>query len=328
MVKKTLLSIQNLKTWFKTSGGMIKAVDGVSFDIKKAETVGLAGESGSGKTVTALSIMRLVPGSGRIIDGSIYFEGKNLIKLSEIEMRKIRGGEIAMTFQDPLTYLNPVMRVGDQISEAILLHQKLSKSEARRKAIDVMELVEIPSAQERSLDYPHQLSGGMRQRVLFSMALSCQPRLLIADEPTTALDVVTQGEILELTKNLKNELGSSILWITHDLGILAELADRIVIMYCGEIMEINDTISLFSRPMHPYTMALLEAVPRVDFGKKKRLKAIAGSVPSPSNPPSGCKFHPRCTYAETNCCKQRPRLTSMNESCSVACLRLEEIHKL
>lgn len=327
MMEKTLLSIKDLKTYFYTLDGTVKAVDGISYDIKEGETVGLAGESASGKTVTALSIMRLVPSPGRIIEGSIHFEGKNLLKLSETEMRNIRGGQIAMVFQDPMSYLNPVMRVGDQIAEAVLLHRKITKSEAMRESIETMKDVEISSAQERALDYPHQLSGGMRQRVMLAMALSCQPRLLIADEPTTALDVITQSEVLELIKNLKNKSDSSVLLITHDLGIIAELADKVVIMYCGEIMEMSDTVSLFDRPMHPYTMALLESIPRIDFGKK-RLKVIEGAVASPNNPPPGCKFHPRCPYADEICRKQEPRLANIDEGRSVACLRFEDIHKL
>ena len=318
-----LLSINDLRTHFFTLTGVVKAVDGVSFSIDKGETLGLVGESGSGKTVTALSIMRLIPRPGKIVSGSAEFEGiGNLVSKTESEMRRIRGKNIAMSFQDPMTYLNPVLKVGDQIAETICLHQNMSTREAKEEAIDSMRLVGIPSPEARAKEYPHQMSGGMRQRIMLAMALSCQPELLIADEPTTALDVIIQDEILSLMKDLK--LNNSLLIITHDLGVVAELSDRVAIMYAGHLMENAHTRILFKRPRNPYTQALLESIPRVDWGKR-RLRAIQGSIPDMISPPSGCRFHPRCSYVEAVCRDEVPRLQEVEPGHWTACHRWQEI---
>jgi peptide/nickel transport system ATP-binding protein/oligopeptide transport system ATP-binding protein len=323
-VKEVLLSVRDLKTYFFTSLGVVKAVDGMSYDIHEGEIVGLVGESASGKSVSALSVMRLVPEPpGRIVGGQILFKGEDLLKKSEDEMRMIRGGNIAMSFQDPMTYLNPVFRIYDQITEAILLHQKVEKEEAIEKTIKMMEMVKIPQPSERSNDYPHHFSGGMRQRILLAMATCCNPDILIADEPTTALDVVVQREILDLLKDMKQRLNSAILLITHDLGIVAQLADRVAIMYSGRIQEMADVYSIFGKPRHPYTMGLLNSIPKLE--KKGRLVAIDGEIPDPLKPPSGCRFHPRCPFAENICRTQEPATTTIDENHSIACHRFEEI---
>lgn len=301
-----LLEIKGLKTHFFTSYGTVKAVDGIDFHISKGETLGLVGESGCGKSVTALSIMRLVPDPpGRIVEGQILFEGKDILKLNEEEMRRIRGSKIAISFQDPMTYLNPVKRVGDQVAEAILLHQDVTREEALEKAVETMEVVEIPSSAERARDYPHQFSGGMRQRIMIAMAICCGPALLIADEPTTNLDVLVQDQILEMMEDLKARIGASILLITHDLGVVAEVSNRVIVMYAGNIMEVSDVISIFQEPLHPYTQGLLESIPRLSMGKE-RLKSIKGVVPNLIDPLPGCKFHPRCPRAMEICGKERP----------------------
>jgi len=319
-----LLSIRNLKTYFFTTLGIVKAVDGIDYDIKKGEIVGLVGESASGKSVSALSIMQLVPDPpGKVVDGQILFNGENLVNKSEAEMRKIRGANIAMSFQDPMTYLNPVFKVSDQIAESILLHQDLEKDEALEKAIKMMEIVKIPQPEERADDYPHQFSGGMRQRILLAMACSCNPDLLIADEPTTALDVIVQDEILDVLNDLKQRLNSAILLITHDLGIVAQLADRVAIMYCGKIQEISDVYTLYKEPKHPYTIGLLNSIPKL--GSLEKLQAIEGDVPDPINPPSGCRFHPRCPYAKEICKKEEPINTEIKEGHHILCHRWEEI---
>jgi len=314
-----LLRIRGLKTYFFTSSGVVNAVDGVDLDIGKGETVGLVGESGSGKTVTALSIMRLIPQPpGRIVHGEVLLEGDDLLKKTEHEMRKIRGDRVAMSFQDPMTYLNPVIRVGDQIAEAIMLHQQVSRSEAVKKAVDAMEMVQIPSAADRAREYPHQLSGGMRQRILIAIAICCNPDLLIADEPTTALDVITQDQILELMRDLKNRIGSSLLLITHDLGIVGELADHVAVMYAGNLLEYGDVNTILRRPRHPYTSGLLESTPRIDWGKR-RLKMIPGTIPDMVHPPAGCRFHPRCAQAKASCVSEQPKLIEIEAGHMVAC---------
>lgn len=314
-----MLRIRGLKTYFFTSSGVVNAVDGVDLDIGKGETVGLVGESGSGKTVTALSIMRLIPQPpGRIVHGEVLLEGDDLLKKTEHEMRKIRGDRVAMSFQDPMTYLNPVIRVGDQIAEAIMLHQQVSRSEAVKKAVDAMEMVQIPSAADRAREYPHQLSGGMRQRILIAIAICCNPDLLIADEPTTALDVITQDQILELMRDLKNRIGSSLLLITHDLGIVGELADHVAVMYAGNLLEYGDVNTILRRPRHPYTSGLLESTPRIDWGKR-RLKMIPGTIPDMVHPPAGCRFHPRCAQAKASCVSEQPKLIEIEAGHMVAC---------
>jgi oligopeptide/dipeptide ABC transporter ATP-binding protein len=314
-----LLSIRGLKTYFFTDDGTARAVDGVDFDIPKGKTMGLVGESGCGKTVTALSILRLVPApAGRIVEGKVYFKDRNLLLLSEPQMRQVRGNDIAMIFQEPQTSLNPVFTVGNQIMEAIVLHQKTSKKEARNRAIELLHTVGIPSPEMRVDEYPHQLSGGMKQRVMIAMALACGPDLLIADEPTTALDVTIQAQILDLLQGLQEEFGMSILLITHDLGIIAQLADDINIMYAGKIVEHACAEELFSDPKHPYTMGLFESLP-VLGAEKKRLVAIPGVVPNPLNWPAGCRFHPRCKYVMDICPKKEPPLKEIAPGRTAAC---------
>mgnify|MGYP001026406679 FL=1 len=321
----SLLRIEELKTWFFTSLGIVKAVDGVSFDIEKGESVGLVGESGSGKSVTAHSIMRLVPDPpGRIVSGNIVLEDLNLVTLDKKEMQSIRGARIAMSFQDPMTYLNPAFRVGEQIAEAITIHQGLDRNKAHEEAVRVMKTVRIPDSSERAMDFPHQLSGGMRQRILLAMAISCKPQLLIADEPTTALDVIVQSEILELLVDLKRELSLSLLLISHDLGVVAHVATRVAIMYAGNIVEFASTESLYKKPIHPYSRGLLSSIPTLEESPE-RLHSIAGDVPDLINPPSGCKFHPRCQYARDVCKRKTPVLKSVQKGHYVSCLRVGEI---
>lgn len=305
-----LLTVNRLSTYFYTQAGVAKAVDEVSFIVKEGETLGIVGESGSGKSVTALSILRLIPSPpGKIAAGEIIFEDKDILKLSKEEMRKIRGNKISMIFQEPMTSLNPVFRIGDQISEAIRLHQGLSKKEALHKSIEMLRLVGIPSPQKRVFDYPHQLSGGMRQRVMIAMALSCRPKLMIADEPTTALDVTIQAQILYLMQKLKEEIKTSIILITHNMGVIAETAQAVIVMYAGKIMEYADVDNIFENPQHPYTESLLESIPRLDLiEKKKRLQVIPGIVPSILNLPPGCKFSDRCAKAFTKCFQEEPPL--------------------
>ncbi len=314
-----LVDIIDLKTYFYTEDGVVRAIDGVTFHINKGETLGVVGESGCGKSVTSLSIMRLIPDPpGKIVEGQILFEGEDLLKKSEAAMRKIRGNDISMIFQEPMTSLNPVYTVGSQISEAIELHQGLDRKAALEKAVEMLRLVGIPLPERRIREYPHQMSGGMRQRVMIAMALSCNPKLLIADEPTTALDVTIQAQILELMKGLKEELNTSIMLITHDLGVIAEMAERVVVMYSGKIVEEADVVSLFRQPLHPYTEGLLNSIPRID-AKKERLHVIEGTVPNPLNMPSGCRFHPRCPYVEDICRAQEPELIQVDVGRYVSC---------
>ncbi|MFB0544052.1 MAG: ABC transporter ATP-binding protein [Candidatus Bathyarchaeia archaeon] len=314
-----LLEIRGLKTYFFMSTGTVRAVDGVDFSMEDKQMVGIVGESGCGKSVTALSVMSLVPNPpGRIVAGEIIFEGEDLLKKTDEEMQKIRGGRIAMSFQDPMTYLNPVKRAGEQIAEAITLHQRVEKEEALEMAVESIELVGIPSPSERAKDYPHQLSGGMRQRIMIAMSMSCKPHLLIADEPTTALDVITQDEILELMENLKHELGTSTILITHDLAIVAGLCDRVAVMYAGNVVEYADTSPLYDDPLHPYTNGLMNSILRLDRGKE-RLESITGSVPDLVNPPPGCKFHPRCPHSMPLCSNQSPPLLDVGGHRLVAC---------
>lgn len=307
-----LLSVRNLKTYFYSEGAVVKAVDDVSFDLKKGETLGIVGESGSGKSVTNLSILRLIPyPPGKIVGGEVNFNGQDLMKLSENEIRKIRGKRIAMIFQDPMTSLNPFMKVGAQLTEITELHEGLSKAAARKKAIEMLELVGISDAARRIDDYPHQFSGGMRQRVMIAMALSCKPELLIADEPTTALDVTIQAQILELIKDLKEKTGTSIILITHDLGLVAGMTDHIAVMYAGKIIEYAPTTELFSSPHHPYTQGLLKSVPD-PLNQQEKLFQIPGLPPDLTNLPVGCPFSPRCAYV-TDKCKEFPPIKQIND---------------
>jgi oligopeptide/dipeptide ABC transporter ATP-binding protein len=315
-----LLSIQELKTFFETSRGTVKAVDGISLNIKKGEVVGIVGESGCGKTVAALSILRLLSEPGRIISGKIIYKGRDLLLLEEKEMRKVRGKEIAMIFQEPMTSLNPVFTVGNQIAEAVKLHQKKSRKAAWQEAIRMLSVVAIPDSEKRVYDYPHQMSGGMRQRVMVAMALSCHPSLLIADEPTTALDVTIQEQILDLLKRLKKEFDLSILLITHDFGIVAEVVDRVAIMYAGKIVEESTVNAIFKEPKHPYTQGLLYSIPgRLEGVPKKRLKTIEGNVPELLNLPEGCTFAPRCPSVMDRCWERFPEAVTLEGDRKVSC---------
>ncbi|HEX4746032.1 MAG TPA: ABC transporter ATP-binding protein [Gaiellaceae bacterium] len=309
MEQADLLHVENLQTWFYTQAGVLRAVDGVDLSLGTGATLGLVGESGSGKSVTALSVMRLVETPGRIERGSrLLLEGRDLMELDESTLEKVRGKEISMIFQEPMTSLNPVFTVGDQISEAVELHEGLGAKDAWGKAVEMLRLVGIPSAERRVHDYPHQMSGGMRQRVMIAMALSCNPKLLIADEPTTALDVTVQAQILELMKELRERLGMSILLITHDLGVIAEMVDEVAVMYAGRIVERGPVADVFANPQHPYTEALLRSIPVVGMTYAEPLKAIRGMVPSPLEWPAGCRFAPRCDYAFERCLTDDPRL--------------------
>ncbi len=314
-----LLRVTDLHTEFPTDEGLVKAVDGVSFHVEEGETLGIVGESGCGKSVTALSVMRLISSPGRIAKGQIAFRGKDLATASDAEMRQIRGDDISMIFQEPMTSLNPVYTVGAQISESLILHQHLSRKDAMDKSIEMLRLVGIPLPDRRAHDYPHQMSGGMRQRVMIAMALACNPKLLIADEPTTALDVTIQAQILELMKDLKDRYGMSIIIITHDLGVVAEMAQRVVVMYAGQVVEQADVKTLFSRPYHPYTEGLLESIPRLDQ-PSGRLHVIPGIVPNLLNLPGGCRFAPRCPYAEPRCQQVEPPLVDVGEGALARCI--------
>jgi oligopeptide/dipeptide ABC transporter ATP-binding protein len=311
-MEQPLIDIRDLHTQFFTDDGLARAVDGVSYSLQKGETVGVVGESGCGKSVTALSVLRLIPNPpGRIVGGEILFEGTNLLDLSPAEMRRIRGNDISMIFQEPMTSLNPVFTIGNQIAEAVRLHQGLSKKEALNKAIEMLALVGIPVPERRVHEYPHQLSGGMRQRAMIAMALSCNPKVLIADEPTTALDVTIEAQILDLMRNLQSELGTAIIMITHDLGVVAEMARKVVVMYAGKIVEQAPVEAIFAEPNHPYTQGLLQSLPRVDkdaTGGKHRLQEIPGIVPSLLNLPKGCKFASRCPKAMAVCEEEEPVL--------------------
>lgn len=316
---ETLIEVKNLKTYFFTHEGTVKAVDGVSFKIKQGETLGIVGESGSGKSVTALSVMRLIPHPpGKIVNGEIYFEGKNLLKLDEKEIREIRGKKISMIFQEPMTSLDPVFTIGHEIVEAIQLHQGLNKEEARKKAIEILKIVGIPDVEKRISNYPHELSGGMRQRVMIAMALSCNPTLLIADEPTTALDVTIQAQILRLINDLKDKFGASVMLITHNLGVIAEMCDYVAVMYAGHVVEYTDVNTLFHNSLHPYTKGLSKSIPRLDV-EVEHLDAIRGLVPNLLDLPSGCPFHPRCDFCFKRCVEEMPELIEIDNSHLVKC---------
>ncbi|MCT4606046.1 MAG: ABC transporter ATP-binding protein [Marinisporobacter sp.] len=323
-MRKRILEVKNLYTSFFTHVGEVKAIRGVSFHLDKGEAIGLVGESGSGKSVTSMSIMRLLQYPGKITEGEMTFKDQNIRKLSEREMQSIRGNEIAMIFQDPMTSLNPVYTVGNQIIEAIRKHQKLSKKEARQKAIEMLKIVGIPSPEKRMDNYPHEFSGGMRQRAMIAMALSCEPSLLIADEPTTALDVTIQAQILELMKELKEKINTSIILITHDLGVVADVCSRILVMYGGLIMEEGTTEQIFYNPKHPYTCGLLKSIPRLDLGQKERLVPIEGTPPDLLKPPKGCPFADRCSYTMKICEEVKPPYFEVGENHRCMCWLLHE----
>jgi len=327
MTTKEILRIENLKTYFDTWAGIVKAVDGVSLNVREGETLGLVGESGSGKSVTALSILKVVPRPGKILGGKIVYKGENLLEKTENDMQNIRGKEIGYIFQDPATSLNPVFSIADQLTEVIRRHQNLNKTEALEKAIELLRLVEIADPEIKIWSYPHQLSGGMKQRMAIARALSCQPNLLLADEPTTNLDVTIQAQILELMKNLKKKLGMSMILITHDMGVVATVADRISVMYAGRVCEAASTKTIFRKPMHPYTIALLEAVPNITE-KKEKLKIIPGAIPNLITPPSGCRFHPRCDFADSTCASAIPPLIEIEPEHYVACHHNKEVSKI
>ncbi|MBQ2288757.1 MAG: ABC transporter ATP-binding protein [Lachnospiraceae bacterium] len=308
-----LLEVKNLRTYFHTDDGVVKSVDDVSFEVKRGKTLGVVGESGCGKSITSLSIMQLVEiPPGKIESGEILYEGEDLLKKSKDEMRKIRGGEIAMIFQEPMTSLNPVFTVGQQIMEALTLHTDLDKAAAKERAIEMLKLVKIPLPEKRFNEYPHQLSGGMRQRVMIAMALSCNPKLLICDEPTTALDVTIQAQILDLINELKEKLGTSIMMITHDLGVIAEVADDVMVMYAGKIVEYGDADAIFEHPKHPYTHGLMGCIPKLTDEDHARLSVIEGMVPSFDDMPKGCAFCPRCTEAKAICRERMPELVDVD----------------
>lgn len=319
---KNLLEINNLHTYFTTRRGLIKAVNGVSLTVQEGKTLGVVGESGSGKSQTAMSILKLFEPNQKIYEGEVLFEGKNLSVMNENELRKIRGNDISMIFQEPMTSLNPVFTVNRQISEVLMLHQGMSKEEATATAIKMLQAVKIPNAEELIHQYPFQLSGGMSQRVMIAMSLACRPKLLIADEPTTALDVTIQAQILRLMNELKKEFNTAILFITHDLGVINQMADDVAVMYCGQVVESAPVDYIFankSEYSHPYTEGLLSSIPSLSSEKGKKLDAIPGSVPHPLDLPEGCKFAPRCKYATEKCIKEEPELVSVGENQSIRC---------
>lgn len=319
---KTVLSVQDLKTYFKTDAGIVKAVDGVSFDLHEEEALGIVGESGSGKSVTNLSIMRLIPmPPGKIVGGHIYFDGQDIVSMPENQLRNIRGNKVSMIFQDPMTSLNPVMKVGDQIGEVVRKHRKVSRLEAEKIAARMLETVGIP--RERMNDYPHQFSGGMKQRVVIAIALACRPSLIIADEPTTALDVTIQAQVLELMRNLRDQYRTSMLLITHDLGVVAEICDKVAIMYAGLIMESGSLSDIYRHTAHPYTKGLFGSLPSMNT-REKRLHPIHGLMPDPTDLPPGCPFAPRCSRATGKCSQELPVLRELSPGHLVRCIHMDE----
>ena len=315
-----LLEVTGLKTQFFTQDGVVKAVDGVSFHVNEGETLGIVGESGCGKSVSVLSVMRLIPQPpGKIVDGEVMFEGVDLLHVSDNEIRKGRGNQIAMIFQDPMTSLNPVLTIGRQIGEALELHMGMNKEESRKRSAQLLEMVGIPEAEDRLDDYPHQFSGGMRQRAMIAMALACNPQLLIADEPTTALDVTIQAQIVELVKRLRDEIGMAIIWITHDLGVVAGLADRMMVMYAGHAVEEAPVKEVYADPRHPYTIGLLGSLPRLDEIREDKLQSIEGLPPDLIDLPPGCPFEPRCVYAIEKCRMETPKLEPVAPRHRIAC---------
>ena len=324
-----LLEVKDLATHFFTQDGVVKAVDGISYNLAEGEVLGVVGESGCGKSVHALSIMRLVANPpGRTVGGEILFEGENLLNMDDSEMRHIRGNRIAMVFQEPMTSLNPVLTIGRQLTETLELHQNMARQEARTRAAELLQTVGIPDAERRLSDYPHQFSGGMRQRVMIAMALSCNPRLIIADEPTTALDVTIQAQILELMRDLAEEFGTAMVIITHNLGVVARYAHRVVVMYAGKIVETGTAHDIYRNPRHPYTLALLNSVPRLDATERVRLDAIQGLPPDLVDLPQGCSFAPRCKYAYARCTQETPILVETDTNHTSACWRHDELTEL
>jgi peptide/nickel transport system ATP-binding protein len=328
-----VLTVEGLRTYLFTRSGVVKGVDDVSFSLSRGETLAVVGESGCGKSMTALSIMRLVPNPpGRIVDGRVVLEGRDLVPLNENEMRDIRGNQISMIFQEPMTSLNPVLTIGSQIGEALRLHQDLSKRAAADKAVDMLRLVKIPESAQRAREYPHQLSGGMRQRAMIAMALACNPRVLIADEPTTALDVTIQAQILDLILELQSQLGTAVILITHNLGVVAEIAQRVIVMYAGRKVEEAEVDALFEEPLHPYTHSLLASIPRLAViggqpaNGGERLREIPGMVPALSNLPAGCTFAPRCAFADARCHSQFPPYEQIRPAHWVACWHSERLY--
>jgi len=313
-----LLEVKDLVVQFKSDEGVTPSVNGVSFSVSRGETLAIVGESGCGKSVTSLSIMGLLAYPGQVAGGEISFEGKNLLTFSKKEMRKLRGNEISMIFQEPMTSLNPVFTIGNQIGEVIRVHQGLNRKEAKEKSIEMLQLVGIPRAEKIVDNFPHQLSGGMRQRVMIAMGLACNPKLLIADEPTTALDVTIQAQILELMAKLSRERDTGVILITHDLGVVAEMADRVVVMYAGQVVEEATVFELFANPKHPYTKGLLDSIPKIRE-QKEELDSIEGSVPNPLDMPQGCTFHPRCIYATDKCKTEKPQLEQLNDQHAIRC---------
>ncbi len=315
-----LIEVRNLQTQFFTQDGIVHAVNGITYEVAEGETVAIVGESGSGKSVGVMSLIRLIPEPpGKIVNGEVEFDGQDLLKLNEEELRQIRGNRIAMIFQDPMTSLNPVLTIGRQITEALELHLNMNREESRARAIELLELVGIPDAGARLDDYPHQFSGGMRQRVMIAMGLSCNPQLLIADEPTTALDVTIQAQIVDLVTRLQSELGMAIIWITHDLGVVAGLADRVLVMYAGFIVEEGPVDVIYGQPRHPYTLGLLRSIPRLDLGRQKRLIPIEGLPPDLLDPPQSCPFAPRCPFVIDKCLEENPPLMAVSAVRRSAC---------
>jgi oligopeptide/dipeptide ABC transporter ATP-binding protein len=316
-MSEKILEISNLRTYFFTEAGVVKALDGMSLEVYKGQAVGLVGESGSGKSVTAQSVLRIVPRPGRIVDGSIRFDGEDLLSKSDSEMRKLRGPKMAIVFQDPTTSLNPVYTVEKQLTDILTLHKDLTKEEASKRALALLQRVGIPEPEQRLKAYPHELSGGMKQRIAIARALSCEPVLLFADEPTTNLDVTIQAQVLELLKQLQKELNMTMVMITHDMGIIADMTERVTVLYAGKVMEVAETTTLFKSPKHPYTEALMKAVPSVK--QTRALEVIPGNIPNLIEPPTGCVFHPRCKYAKDICIKQEPILEKVTEGHFAAC---------
>ena len=316
-----LLEMRDLKTFFTTKRGVVKAVNGVSYSVEAGKTLGVVGESGSGKSVSAMSMLKLLDGNGYIAGGSILFDGKDLTKLSVQEMQKIRGNDISVIFQEPMTSLNPVFTIERQVAEPFIIHQGLSKEAAKKKVVEMLADVKIPNPEVVAKQYPHQLSGGMRQRVMIAMALACKPKLLIADEPTTALDVTIQAQILKLMNDLRREHGTSILFITHDLGVIAQMADDVAVMYCGQVVEMAPARTIFTDPAfsHPYTEGLMVSIPRLDTPADTRLESIPGEVPHPLNLPKGCKFAPRCKYCQQRCLEEEPALEKVSGNQQIRC---------
>lgn len=326
--RECLLQVNNLKTHFFTDDGVARAVDGMDFEVCKGETLGIIGESGCGKSVSALSVLQLIASPpGRIVSGEILFEGQDLLKKSPSEMQAIRGNRISMIFQEPMTSLNPVFTIGNQITETILFHQRVDKQEAYHRAVDMLRLVGISDPPKRFHEYPHQLSGGMRQRAMIAMALVCRPRLLIADEPTTALDVTVQAQILQLMRRIREEIGMAVMMITHDLGVIAETADQVVVAYAGKAVERADVRTIFQNPRHPYTRALYNSIPRLTDTRGRPLEVIAGMVPNPLDFPTGCRFHPRCRSAITICSQKEPPMVTITTGHQVRCLMFDAEHR-